>query len=243
MSIFKYIPNLITFGNLVFGILAILLAFGGNLTLSSTCIILGAFLDFLDGFFARLFKSSGEIGKQLDSLADLITFGLAPSIIVFQLLLFLETVNYFTPTNDLSNYSKHYTPYIAFLIPLFAAYRLAKFNIDNKQSDSFIGLPTPANALFFVSIPFIVEYKEGFVYDLVYRKDVIVINVVVFGLLMISNLNLMTLKFKSYNWSENKFRYLLIAISVILLLILCFESVPIILILYIILSIINNQFK
>ena len=213
MSIFKYIPNLITYGNLVFGILAILLAFGGNLTLSSTCIILGAFLDFLDGFFARLFKSSGETGKQLDSLADLITFGLAPSIIVFQLLLFLETVNYFTPTNDLSNYSKHYTPYIAFLIPLFAAYRLAKFNIDNKQSDSFIGLPTPANALFFVSIPFIVEYKEGFVYDLVYRKDVIVINVVVFGLLMISNLNLMTLKFKSYNWSENKFRYLLIAIS------------------------------
>tara|TARA_B100000963_G_scaffold244595_1_gene214194 strand:+ start:6007 stop:6738 length:732 start_codon:yes stop_codon:yes gene_type:complete len=243
LSIFKHIPNLITLANLAFGILAILFAFGGNLTLASTCILLGAFLDFFDGFFARLLKSNGEMGKQLDSLADLITFGLAPSIIVFQLLFFLETESYFTATNNLSNYSTHYTPYIAFLIPLFSAYRLAKFNIDNKQSNSFIGLPTPANALFFISIPFIAEYKEGFVYDLIYRKEVIIINVFIFSLLMISNLSMIALKFKSYNWSENKFRYLLITISIILLSILCLESVPIILILYIVMSIIKNQFK
>ena len=243
MSIFKHIPNLITLVNLAFGILAILFAFGGNLTLASTCILLGVFLDFFDGFLARLLKASGEIGKQLDSLADLITFGLAPSIIVFQILFFLETESYFTATINISDYSTHYLPYIAFLIPLFSAYRLAKFNIDSRQSDSFIGLPTPANALFFISIPFIGEYGEGFIYDLIYRKEVVVISVVVLSLLMISELKLIALKFKSTHWSENKYRYILIVKTVILLLLLRFEAVPIILILYLILSIINKQVK
>ena len=183
------------------------------------------------------------MGKQLDSLADLITFGLAPSIIVFQLLFFIETESYFTATNNLSDYSEYYLPYIAFLIPLFSAYRLAKFNIDNRQSDSFIGLPTPANAFFFISIPFIVEYGGGHVYDLIYKKEVIVISIVVLNLLMISELKLIALKFKSTHWSENKYRYILIVTSVILLLLLRFEAVPIILILYLILSIINKQVK
>ena len=183
------------------------------------------------------------MGKHLDSLADLITFGLAPSIIVFQLLFFLKTGSYFTATNNLSDYSTHYLPYIAFLIPLFSAYRLAKFNIDSRQSDSFIGLPTPANALFFISIPFIVEYGEGFVYDLIYEKGVIVISVIFLSILMISELKLIALKFKSTRWSENKYRYILIVSTVILLLLLGFEAVPIILILYLILSIINNQVK
>lgn len=197
----------------------------------------------MDGFFARLLKANGEMGKQLDSLADLITFGLAPSIIVFQLLFFLETERYFTASNKLGDYSTHHLPYIAFLITLFSAYRLAKFNIDSRQSDSFIGLPTPANALFFISIPFIVEYGEGFVYDLIYRKEVVIISVVILSLLMISELKLISLKFKSTRWSENKYRYILIVTTVILLLLLRFEAVPIILILYLILSIINKQVK
>ena len=146
-------------------------------------------------------------------------------------------------TNKLSDYSTHYYPYIAFLIPLFSAYRLAKFNIDSRQSDSFIGLPTPANALFFVSIPFIVEYGKGFVHDLIFEKEVIVISIIFLSLLMISELKLIALKFKSKAWSENKYRYILIVKSIILLLLLRFEAVPIILILYLILSIINNQVK
>ncbi len=243
LSIFKHIPNLITLGNLSIGILAILFAFGGKLSTASTCIILGIFLDFLDGFFARLIKVNSEIGKQLDSLADLITFGLAPSIIVFQLLFFLETKSYFCVTNNLNDYYTHYLPYIAFLIPLFSAYRLAKFNIDSRQRNVFIGMPTPANALFFISIPYIVEYGEGFMYDLIYRKEIIIICVITLSLLMISELRLITLKFKSTCWSENKYRYILILSSVILLLLLRFEAIPIILILYIILSIINKEFK
>ena len=183
------------------------------------------------------------MGKQLDSLADLITFGLAPSIIVFQLLFFLETEDYFTANNKPSNYFTYYLPYIAFIIPLFSAYRLAKFNIDSRQIDSFIGLPTPANALFFISIPFIFEYGEGFVYDLIYEKKVIIICVIIFSLLMISELKLIALKFTSTTWSENKYRYILILIAVLLLLLLRFEAIPIILILYIILSIINKLVK
>ena len=244
MSIFKHIPNLITLGNLSFGIAAIIFAFSGNLALASSCIIIGAFFDFFDGFFARLLKVSGDLGKQLDSLADLITFGLAPSIIVFQLLFFLETESYFTASNNLSHYSTYYLPYIAFLIPLFSAYRLAKFNIDDRQTDSFIGLPTPANALFFISIPFILEFQQdGYISNFICKKETIVISVLVFSLLMISELKLIALKFKSVKWSENKYRYILIASSVVLLLLLRFEAVPIILILYIVLSIINKYDK
>ena len=159
------------------------------------------------------------------------------------MLFFLETESYFTTTNILSDYCTYYLPYIAFLIPLFSAYRLAKFNIDSRQSDVFIGMPTPANALFFISIPYIVEYGEGFMYDLIYRKDIIITCVITLSLLMISELKLITLKFKSTCWSENKYRYILIVTTVILLLLLRFEAVPIILILYIILSIINKQVK
>ena len=244
MSIFKHIPNLITLGNLSFGILSILFAFGGQLTAASICILLGAFLDFFDGFFARLLKVSGELGKQLDSLADLISFGLAPSVIVFQLLFQLETNDFFQPSSiHLSDFSNHLLPYIAFLIPIFSAYRLAKFNIDTRQKDSFIGLPTPANALFFISIPFIVEQEEGLIYDLLFQKEIIVISVILLSLLMVSELQLIALKFKSLSWSENKYRYILIVTSLILLLLLGFEAVPIILILYIVLSIINKQLK
>ena len=107
---------------------------------------------------------------------------------------------------------------------------MAKFNIDKRQIDYFIGLPTPANALFFISIPFIVEYGEGYVYDLIYRKEVVMISVVVLSLLMISELKLIALKFKSTRWSENKYRYIIIVSTVILLLLLGFEAVPIILI-------------
>ena len=151
---------------------------------------------------------------------------------------------YFKPENtNLKDYTAHYLPYIAFIIPLLSAYRLAKFNIDTRQSDSFIGLPTPANALFFISIPFITEYQGGLIYSLIYQKEVIAICVVVLSLLMISELKLIALKFKSVSWSENKYRYVLIVSSAILLLLLRFEAVPIILILYVVLSIINKKVK
>jgi len=241
LSIYKHIPNLITLGNLLFGIIAILLAFGGNLTSASFCIICSALLDFLDGLLARFLKVNSNLGKQLDSLSDLISFGLAPSVIVFQMLYHIESGAFFkTASGNIEEYTVYFWPYIAFLIPLFSAYRLAKFNIDNRQSDFFIGLPTPANALFFVSLPFILKYDDGIICNFLYKKEVIIVVIVVFCILMISELKLISFKFNSFQWPANKYRYTLIITSLVLLLLLGFEAIPIILILYIVLSIINK---
>lgn len=192
-----------------------------------------------------MLKVSGELGKQLDSLADLISFGLAPSIIVFQILFHLETNTYFNISSEsISNYTNHFLPYIAFLIPIFSAYRLAKFNIDTRQTETFVGLPTPANALFFISIPFIIEYQQdGFIFTCIAQTESMIFCIILFCGLMVSKLELIALKFKTKDWSENKFRYILISTSVILLLLLGFEAVPIILILYVVLSIINKQIR
>jgi CDP-diacylglycerol--serine O-phosphatidyltransferase len=223
--------------------LAIRYAFGEQLVFASFFILLGAFLDFFDGFFARLLKVSGELGEQLDSLADLITFGVAPSIIAFQLLIFFDSGKYFF----LTLYEDHSIPtiaYLAFLIPIFSAYRLAKFNIDTNQKDAFSGLPTPANALFFISIPLAQHYQTDHkLLAFMYQSPFLIISILVLCTLMVSNLRLIALKFKSWNWTDNTFRFLLIAISIVLLLFLHFVAVPIIILLYIVLSLINNLGK
>ena len=137
----KYIPNLITSLNLLSGCLAILFVISGDLVIASLLVILGMFFDFFDGLVARLLQVQSEIGKQLDSLADMVTFGVAPGVVIYSFLSsFIED---------------SYIPYISFVIPLLSAVRLAKFNLDSNQSDKFIGLPTPANALFFVFIPLV----------------------------------------------------------------------------------------
>lgn len=238
MGILRHIPNLFTLGNLSFGLLAIQYAYSNHLYLASLCILSGAFLDFFDGFFARLLKVSGELGKQLDSLADLITFGVAPSVIVFQLIFLSESQSYFNE----SEFS--YIAYIAFLIPLFSAYRLAKFNIDTNQSDAFIGLPTPANALFFISIPIATHFdNEGVLLEFLSQKIILIGFVIGLCWLMVSNINFIALKFKSFSWKGNESRFILVGISVILLLLFYFVAVPIIILLYTVLSLINNPRK
>jgi CDP-diacylglycerol--serine O-phosphatidyltransferase len=228
LSILRHIPNLFTLGNLFFGLLAIQFAYSNDLYSASLCILSGAFLDFFDGFFARLLKVSGELGKQLDSLADLITFGVAPSVIVFQLILSSES----EPST---------IAYTAFLIPLFSAYRLAKFNIDSNQSDTFIGLPTPANALFFISIPIATHFNsESILLEFLSQKIVLIVFVIGLCWLMVSNISFLALKFKTFNWKGNEYRFVLIGISIILLLLFHFVAVPIIILLYSVLSLINN---
>jgi CDP-diacylglycerol--serine O-phosphatidyltransferase len=174
---------------------------------------------------------SGELGKQLDSLADLITFGVAPSVIVFQLILSSES----EPST---------IAYTAFLIPLFSAYRLAKFNIDSNQSDTFIGLPTPANALFFISIPIATYFNgEDVLLEFLSQKTVLIVFVISLCLLMVSSINFIALKFKTFNWKGNEHRFILVGISVILLLLFHFVAVPIIILLYTVLSLINKPRK
>lgn len=241
----KHIPNLFTLGNLFCGLLAILFAVGGHLNIAGGFILLGAFLDFFDGMLARLLKVSGALGKQLDSLADLITFGVAPAFIVFQLFFWIEDQSFFNPLADWperSAYSHNYLAYSAWLIPLFSALRLAKFNIDTRQSDGFIGLPTPANALFFISTPLMMHFQpEAWMSAFLGQTTVLAILCVVMSYLLVAEIPLLSLKFKNLSWQENKMRYSLLISSVLLLCVFRFVAVPIILLLYPILSIINKS--
>ena len=194
-AIIRNIPNYITIANLFCGVLSIISTFSNQLSLAAFFIFLGIFLDFFDGFFARLLKIENEFGLQLDSLADLVTSGLAPSFILFKL---LNANN----TNQLFGEFSFEIPFsnislIAFLIPIFAALRLANFNIDKNQKNSFIGLPTPMTAIFIASIPLI---KSDFFSPIYSNTFTLCIISVILSILMISKLNLFSMK---VNFQEN----------------------------------------
>ena len=237
-AIIRNIPNYITIANLFCGVLSIISTFSNQLSLAAFFIFLGVFLDFFDGFFARLLKIENEFGLQLDSLADLVTSGLAPSFILFKLLNANNTTQLFgefsfeTPFSSIS--------LIAFLIPIFAALRLANFNIDKNQKNSFIGLPTPMTAIFIASIPLI---KSEFFNSIYSNTSTLCIISVVLSILMISKLNLFSIK---VNFQENlssqlnMMRLFMLISSLILLFFFNLAAIPFIVVLYIILSIINN---
>jgi CDP-diacylglycerol---serine O-phosphatidyltransferase len=244
----SFIPNLLTLANLLCGCIALVFAFQWKLEYASYFIFLGAFFDFLDGFAARLLKVSGELGKQLDSLSDLVTFGVVPGIILMHLLHLSSIINsdMLRLGDDVMrlDLQQNYLPWIGLLIPLFSSYRLAKFNIDTRQSDSFIGLPTPANAIFIASLPIIIKLdwiKEANIADQVILHPWFLIGIcVVMPLLLVSEIPLFGLKFKTFSFRENRIRYVFLALSGLMLIIFHFVSIPFILILYIILSLINN---
>mgnify|MGYP006282359583 CR=1 FL=1 len=225
------IPNAITQSNLLCGVCSIYAVSQDMLVLSSILILVAAFLDFFDGFAARALKVSGEMGTQLDSLADVISFGLAPSFIAAHLAGAFE-----------ADFTANFIPYIPFLIAPFSAYRLAKFNIDTEQSAHFKGLPTPANALFWLSVPLIINYgnQESLPVNIIQSFSasswLIAALSLLLGLLMISNYPLLALKFKSYKWADNRWKYVLILSSVVLLAIFQLAAIPIILLLYLIIS-------
>lgn len=237
-AIIRNIPNYITIANLFCGVLSIISTFSNQLSLAAFFIFLGIFLDFFDGFFARLLKIENEFGLQLDSLADLVTSGLAPSFILFKLLnannttQLLGEFSFDTPFSSIS--------LIAFLIPIFAALRLANFNIDKNQKNSFIGLPTPMTAIFIASIPLI---KSEFFNSIYSNTSTLCIISVVLSILMISKLNLFSIK---VNFQENlssqlnMMRLFMLISSLILLFFFNLAAIPFIVVLYIILSIINN---
>lgn len=231
----KHIPNAITSGNLLCGCIAVVKISNGELLHASLLVLLAAFLDFFDGMSARLLKVGSPLGAQLDSLADMVSFGFVPSYIAFSLL---------------QNAEIHpILKYIPFLIAIFSAIRLAKFNIDDRQKTSFIGLPTPANALLWISIPLITWQNNSgygfietdFMLDFFYSQWVIIGLSVLMSYLLVAELPLLALKFKSLNFQLNKTRWILIAISITLLFFLFFAAIPIILILYLVLSVIENK--
>ncbi len=261
MNIKKHIPNVITCGNLLCGCLATLFAFNtvsipnkivmsDNLVWCAYLVGIAAVLDFFDGFVARLLKVGGEMGKQLDSLADMVTFGVVPGAIMFKLIrlssmnelmgIYDGTKNY----NVFIYYFYGFSAYLAFLIPIFSAIRLAKFNIDTRQISSFIGVPTPANAILICSIPLITTFQPIF---LEFDVTTIISNIyfligltLIMSYLLVAELPLFALKFKTFKWADNKIRFVFLISSLLLLILFQFIAIPFIIFLYIVLSIINN---
>ena len=222
----KHIPNLLTISNLICGCIALYFTFQGELVFTAYLIGLAAIFDFMDGAAARLLNVSSPIGKELDSLADMVSFGLVPGSVVFHLL----------EEGALSQYS-----FIGLVIPIFSAYRLAKFNVDEDQNENFIGLPTPANCLVFISIPLITTFNsDSTIAYLVEIPEILLIITVLLSLALVSKINMFSLKFKNFKYKDNKLRFFLIMMSIILLTWLEFSAIPIIVMLYILMSIANK---
>ena len=248
----KHVPNCITLTNLLCGALSIyFLYISDNVLLPSIFIILGAIFDFFDGLTARLLKVTSAIGKELDSLADVVTFGLAPSLITVEVLkgsLINEGFSIFTAN-------------ILGLIPLFmalmSAYRLANFNVDERQTVNFIGLPTPANALLWLSLPMLEYfsdkkihlwgiYQEGIysqIVDILLNPWFIIIFSVLMGIMLIAPINMFSFKFKNFSWQDNKVRFIFLVISVLLIFIFNCFAIKFIILTYIIISLISNFTK
>ena len=234
----KNIPNFITLLNLLCGILSIVSLYQGSMSWAVYFILIAAFLDFLDGATARVLDLKSELGKQLDSLADLISFGLAPGFIMFFLLRASESLP------EIVFNENNLAPYFAFLIPMLSAWRLAKFNIDTRQEDQFLGLPTPANALMIASLGLINQNLFGtkpWMLSLTNNSYLLLALTLILSILLVAEIPLISLKFKNLNWKENQGRFSIIAFSVILLIVLKISAIPLILVSYILLSIIFKK--
>ena len=234
----RYIPNTITCLNLFCGCLSIVCSlFGSSLETAAYLIFAAAVFDFFDGFAARWLKAYSEMGKELDSLADLVSFGVAPASIMFNLL-FYSVANFTVAAN--SYLLVMLVASSAYIIAVFSALRLAKFNIDARQSDSFIGLPTPANAMFICSLVFISSGDNYLLYNFVHNIYFLLAVTAVSSYLLVVELPLFSLKFKSFKWKSNEIRYIFIAISGLILLALQWAGLALVILTYIILSIITN---
>lgn len=228
----KHIPNAITCLNLFAGCLALYNAFRGELEYAAYLVAIAAIFDFLDGMLARLLKAYSEIGKQLDSLADMVSFGVVPGTILFSLLSQSEASVFGIPAYIL--------PFLGFTVTVFSALRLAKFNIDTRQAESFIGVPTPACTLFIASLPLILA-TSGFLYDDIILDPYFLLAVTfIFSYLLVAELPLFALKFKNLTWKDNATRFIFLGISVILLALVKFAAIPLIIVLYILLSIVKK---
>jgi len=235
-AIKRNIPNIITLANLFCGLCAILFAFEGNLVFSAIFIFCGAFFDFFDGFFARFLELSGALGKQLDSMADMVTFGVAPGMILFQLLYYTQTDEFFQSNVNDSNL---FPAILGLILPVFSAIRLAKFNIDKYQTTSFIGLPTPVAALFVASLPLITHPFFS-------TSQLLIAISIILPILLIIKIPLISLKLsngESLSSRLNLLRITLIIGAAVLLFFFMFAAIPFIVILYLFLSILNNILK
>ncbi len=218
----KHIPNAITCANLFSGCIGVVFAFKGELEAAAYFVLLSGIFDFFDGMVARLLNVKSAIGKELDSLADMVSFGFLPGVVMFQLL-------------KAGDYSNEYLPFLGFIITVFSALRLAKFNIDERQTEDFIGLNTPMNTLFIVSLPFIAkDYPE-----VIGSSLILIALVLITSFLLVSEIKIFSMKLSDLSWARNKMKYIFLILSVVLIGLLKFTAVPFILVLYIGLSVLH----
>jgi len=224
--------------NLSCGCLALLLVLGNgdNLHYAGLLVIMGAIFDFFDGFAARLLKISSPVGKELDSLADVVTFGLVPAFIARDLFLHTDVATQYPMLS-----------YFPLIIALFSALRLAKFNVDDRQTNGFIGVPTPANSLFWISLPLVAYFEQVphpfWINSLLENGWLILIMTMITSLLLISEISLIALKFNGFGWVGNEPKYVLIIASTLLFSIFQFSAMPLVLMLYILISLFFNRQK
>jgi CDP-diacylglycerol---serine O-phosphatidyltransferase len=240
-NLFFWVPNAITALNLVCGSLAVFFAVDGQLGWAAIFIFTAAVFDFLDGFAARLLKAYSVIGKELDSLADMISFGLAPAAIVFTMLeyaLFEKNL----PIHEIdATWSEWITLYSSLVIPIAGAFRLAKFNTDDRQTDQFLGMPIPSNAIYFASLALILEIGSNLsVMPIILNKFTILASIYICSFLMVSELPMFNLKFKNLKLKENALRYFFLITCIALFATINIYAIPLIIIWYVVLSAISH---
>ncbi|MDT0622769.1 CDP-alcohol phosphatidyltransferase family protein [Croceitalea vernalis] len=238
----KHIPNFITLLNLFCGCVAVVFAVMNQLEFAAVFVFLGIFFDFLDGFAARILNVKSEIGVQLDSLADMVTSGVVPGIVMFQLLNMAQKDGW-----NLDLFGMHsqvgLLPLSGFIITLASAYRLAKFNVDENQVSSFLGLPTPANTLLILSLPLILFYQNNETVSVVILNQWFLIGLTILSAFLLnSRIELFALKFENWSFKDNGIKYLFLIGSLVLLLTMKFLAIPFIVVGYILASIIEKQF-
>jgi len=234
----KHVPNFITLLNLFCGCVAAVFAVWNQLEIAAMFVALGIFFDFFDGLAARVLDVKSELGLQLDSLADMVTSGLVPGIVMFQLLGMSQTGGWNLDTYSLISSKglnlNSVLPFVGFIVTLASGYRLAKFNLDENQVSSFVGLPTPANALLILSLPLILFYHSSAVLsDIILNQWFLIGLALVSAFLLNCNLPLFALKFKNWSFKDNALRYVFLTVSLVLLITMQFLAVPIIILFYV----------
>ncbi len=249
MSFKQHIPNFVTLLNLFSGCIAVIFAVNGNFIAAAVFVFLGIFFDFFDGLLARKLNVQSPLGIQLDSLADVVTSGVVPGIIMFKLISLTVDAPDYAAYGDSWNSIFHWqgfkmsvVPLIGLFIPLASAYRLAKFNLDEDQQTFFKGLPVPANTLLILSLPLILEYQNSDIMNSIIINKWFLIGLTLLSCYLLnSSIKLFALKFKDWSFKTNAVRYIFLLLSVVFLIVLQFAAIPLIILLYIVLSLLNQS--
>lgn len=250
MDLKRHVPNFITLLNLLSGCIAVIFAVQGSLIMAAVFVALGIFFDFFDGLAARALDVKSEVGLQLDSLADAVTSGVVPGIVMYQMLnIALPNTSRGTSTDwnvdeTILEWNFNNLALTGLLITLASAYRLAKFNVDDRQTDSFIGLPTPANALLILSLPLILSFQPGEIVTSLILNEWFLIGLTLLSCYLLNaEVKLFALKFSDWSFKNNKVRYIFILLCLILVIVLQFAAIPVIIVSYVLLSLIFGDQK